>query len=263
LSRESKVKVQTESSGQDKSESKSASAASETSDSVLKAKAPAKSDTVAEVKDEDNSDTLDRDPIDPTAGALSKLSLTSRSRPRLRPPRTLETTLFDRLESLYGEGIKRVLKVQYRMNERIASFPSSELYDGALISAESVAHRTLRSLPTIEHPESEDARDNLDPTVVFFDTNGCEFYERTEGEEEAGKQRGVSEGSKSNENEAEVVVTWARKLVSVASSVASWIEGEGHCENTRLCMCSSRRTAHDNNRTTLVLPCNPADPEFC
>lgn len=33
---------------------------------------------------------------------------------RLKPPRTLETTLFDRLERLYGEGIKRVLKVQYR-----------------------------------------------------------------------------------------------------------------------------------------------------
>lgn len=33
---------------------------------------------------------------------------------RLKPPRTLETTLFDRLEKLYGEGIKRVLKIQYR-----------------------------------------------------------------------------------------------------------------------------------------------------
>lgn len=35
-------------------------------------------------------------------------------RPQLRPPRTLETTLFDRLERLYGDRIKRVLKVQYR-----------------------------------------------------------------------------------------------------------------------------------------------------
>jgi DNA polymerase alpha-associated DNA helicase A len=33
---------------------------------------------------------------------------------RLKPPRTLETTLFDRLEKLYGDGIKRVLKIQYR-----------------------------------------------------------------------------------------------------------------------------------------------------
>ena len=32
----------------------------------------------------------------------------------LQPPRTLETTLFDRLEKMYGPGIKRVLNVQYR-----------------------------------------------------------------------------------------------------------------------------------------------------
>lgn len=35
-------------------------------------------------------------------------------RPGLRPPRTLETTLFDRLERMYGPGIKRLLNVQYR-----------------------------------------------------------------------------------------------------------------------------------------------------
>ena len=32
----------------------------------------------------------------------------------LRPPRTLETTLFDRLEKMYGPDIKRMLNVQYR-----------------------------------------------------------------------------------------------------------------------------------------------------
>lgn len=32
----------------------------------------------------------------------------------LMPPRTLETTLFDRLEKMYGPGIKRLLDVQYR-----------------------------------------------------------------------------------------------------------------------------------------------------
>jgi DNA polymerase alpha-associated DNA helicase A len=32
----------------------------------------------------------------------------------LKPPRTLETTLFDRLEIMYGAGIKRMLTVQYR-----------------------------------------------------------------------------------------------------------------------------------------------------
>lgn len=32
----------------------------------------------------------------------------------LRRPRTLETTLFDRLERMYGKKIKRMLQVQYR-----------------------------------------------------------------------------------------------------------------------------------------------------
>lgn len=32
----------------------------------------------------------------------------------LVPPRTLEKTLFDRLEKMYGPGIKRLLNVQYR-----------------------------------------------------------------------------------------------------------------------------------------------------
>lgn len=32
----------------------------------------------------------------------------------LVPPETLETTLFDRLEDMYGSGIKRMLTVQYR-----------------------------------------------------------------------------------------------------------------------------------------------------
>jgi DNA polymerase alpha-associated DNA helicase A len=35
--------------------------------------------------------------------------------PVLRPPRTLETTLFDRLEKMYGSTIKRMLQVQYRL----------------------------------------------------------------------------------------------------------------------------------------------------
>ena len=32
----------------------------------------------------------------------------------LKPPRTLETTMFERLEKMYGPGIKHMLTVQYR-----------------------------------------------------------------------------------------------------------------------------------------------------
>ena len=103
------------------------------------------------------------------------------------------------------------------MNEVIAAFPSSALYDSALISSPLVAKRTLLDLPTIVDPSSEDAKDTLQPTAIFFDTAGCEFYERSEGElsDSGGKaQRGIGEGSKSNENEAEAVAKWARRLVS-------------------------------------------------
>ena len=37
-----------------------------------------------------------------------------RKQPGIRPPRTLETTLFDRLEKMYGTRIKRILDIQYR-----------------------------------------------------------------------------------------------------------------------------------------------------
>lgn len=98
------------------------------------------------------------------------------------------------------------------MNENIATFPSETLYDSSLISDLSVAKRTLLELPTIINPESEDTIDALQQTCIFFDTAGCEFYERTEGE---GDTKGsIGEGSKSNENEAVVVCKWARKLVS-------------------------------------------------
>ena len=34
--------------------------------------------------------------------------------PKLVPPRTLQTTLFDRLEKMYGSRIKKMLEIQYR-----------------------------------------------------------------------------------------------------------------------------------------------------
>lgn len=42
----------------------------------------------------------------------------------LEPPRTLETTLFDRLEKMYGPGIKRLLNVQYRYRHCFLEYPS-------------------------------------------------------------------------------------------------------------------------------------------
>ena len=44
---------------------------------------------------------------------VAQMSISSK-RVVLVPPRTLETTLFDRLEKMYGTSIKKMLEIQYR-----------------------------------------------------------------------------------------------------------------------------------------------------
>lgn len=46
-------------------------------------------------------------------GGVAQMSISS-ERIVLVPPRTLETTLFDRLEKMYGTSIKKMLEIQYR-----------------------------------------------------------------------------------------------------------------------------------------------------
>ncbi|KAJ7253012.1 P-loop containing nucleoside triphosphate hydrolase protein [Mycena haematopus] len=125
--------------------------------------------------------------------------------PVLRPPRTLETTLFDRLEKLYGSSIKRMLQVQYRMHSDICAFPSKTLYASKLTSSPDVASHLLRDLPETHADSVDDEKEILATPVVFFDTAGCEYFERLEGDND--------EGSRCNENEATVVKNWVDKLV--------------------------------------------------
>ncbi|PFH51125.1 hypothetical protein AMATHDRAFT_143203 [Amanita thiersii Skay4041] len=134
--------------------------------------------------------------------------------PVLRPPRTLETTLFDRLEKMYGPSVKRMLEIQYRMHEHICSFPSKTLYSSRLKPAESVAKHLLTDLPNIKNPrntrvklDEEESKEILGTPVVFFDTSGCEYFERTDAEGNG------DEGSKCNENEALVVKNWVEQLI--------------------------------------------------
>lgn len=111
--------------------------------------------------------------------------------------------------------MKRAHARVVRMHETIAQFPSKALYSSALISHESVASRRLIDLPSIVDKESEDAQDILEPTLVFFDTAGTEMYERLEGDEvdSSLNKTSVGEGSRYNENEAEIVSKWVRQLV--------------------------------------------------
>ncbi|TBU35975.1 P-loop containing nucleoside triphosphate hydrolase protein [Dichomitus squalens] len=124
----------------------------------------------------------------------------------LRPPRTLETTLFERLEKMYGPGIKRMLTVQYRMHAHIASFPSKVMYHSRLKSHSSVEVHLLRDLPNTKADSDDDEKEILGTPVVFYDTACCEYFERLEGDGD--------EGSRCNENEASVVKMWVDQLAS-------------------------------------------------
>ncbi|EIN14507.1 P-loop containing nucleoside triphosphate hydrolase protein [Punctularia strigosozonata HHB-11173 SS5] len=130
-----------------------------------------------------------------------------RSKPlgRLQSPKSLEVTLFDRLEKMYGSNIKRMLRIQYRMHAHINAFPSKTLYSNKLIPHPTVANHLLRDLPNIATSENDLDLDALETPVVFFDTAGCEYHERTDGDGD--------EGSKCNENEASVVKHWVETLV--------------------------------------------------
>jgi len=67
-------------------------------------------DAEAQVSDGESDDSSED-----LAEAASMMTVSSSpARAKLEPPRTLETTLFDRVERMYGASIKRMLEVQYR-----------------------------------------------------------------------------------------------------------------------------------------------------
>ncbi|RMX99611.1 hypothetical protein D0868_09450, partial [Hortaea werneckii] len=140
---------------------------------------------------------------------------------------SLETTLFDRLLTLHGPTIKRMLTTQYRMHETIMAFPSAALYDSKLQAADSVRARLLKDLPYAV-TETDDTREPL----VFWDTQGGDFPEKVEDDETAsdpsssaggggggggggGRKKGSAllAESKVNENEALLVSHHVRNLI--------------------------------------------------
>lgn len=122
---------------------------------------------------------------------------------------TLETTLFDRLLSLHGPSIKRMLTTQYRMHEKIMRFPSDELYDSKLIAADFVKARLLMELPY----EVQQTEDTTEP-LVFWDTQGGDFHEKVENDSGKKASRGTILGdSKCNQMEAALVKHHVQGLV--------------------------------------------------
>ena len=142
--------------------------------------------------------TLDED--------LKKLALSDEDR-KISKSLRLEKTMFDRLLKLYGPGIKTLLTTQYRMHEKIMRFPSDELYESKLEADEAVRYRLLKDLPY----EVEENEDTTEP-LVFFDTQGGEYPEKTEDDVSA-KKSSILGDSKSNEMEAAIVKMHVGNLV--------------------------------------------------
>jgi DNA polymerase alpha-associated DNA helicase A len=147
------------------------------------------------------------------------------------------------------------------MHAIIADFPSRILYNYALISHDSVAAHLLKDLPGVTD-DSDTISDVLELPIVFFDTAGCEYFERLQDDADEGGRRLIQdEGSRCNENEATVVKTWIEKLVSLhvfsvtPSSKLNFCPRSGSCGSTAVadsCNNSVRAVRHafDTNLTS-------------
>lgn len=147
--------------------------------------------------------------LPPTIKSLNSKSKSKSKDDSVPKGATLETTLFDRLLALHGPSIKRMLTTQYRMHEKIMRFPSDELYEAQLIAADSVKERLLKDLPY-----EVETDDNTTEPLIFIDTQGGDFPEKTEDEENSKAIKASLHGeSKSNEMEAALVKEHIRSLI--------------------------------------------------
>eukprot|EP00977_Amphora_coffeiformis_P006232 scaffold1341_cov178-Amphora_coffeaeformis.AAC.9 len=134
----------------------------------------------------------------------------------------LGQTLFERLMHLYGDHlasstskvndtpeptkstgrVSRMLKVQYRMNQRIADWASKALYGGQLMTHESVAGQTLSGILNLDETQGDDDTTDLKEPLLLIDTAGCALHEQVN-----------AAGSRFNEGEAEIVRQHVAKLM--------------------------------------------------
>jgi hypothetical protein len=109
----------------------------------------------------------------------------------------LAVSMMERLVAMYGSRIAKMLTVQYRMHEAIASFSSAEFYSDELIADESVAAHRLCDLPGVRlEPLTESP-------VQFIDTAGASYDEELEEDT----------ASRFNPQEASLAVRKARALL--------------------------------------------------
>lgn len=109
---------------------------------------------------------------------------------------------------------------------QIMLFPSRELYDSKLTAHESVSSRLLADLMDSEGNSLGEKHEDdglLSEPVIFYDTAGSAMYERAEDSaaDDASVRRTVDGESKSNENEAELVMQFIAELLEAGVQKSS------------------------------------------
>ncbi|GFY61964.1 DNA-binding protein SMUBP-2 [Trichonephila inaurata madagascariensis] len=79
----------------------------------------------------------------------------------------LNVSMMQRLLDVHGDGIKKLLTTQFRMNELIMQFSSQHFYKNKLVADETVRSSVLSDLSGV------DATDITSKALMLIDTSGC------------------------------------------------------------------------------------------
>jgi ATP-dependent RNA/DNA helicase IGHMBP2 len=116
----------------------------------------------------------------------------------------LSYTLFEQVITLYPE-VSKMLKIQYRMNERIMQWSSESMYNNELLAAPGVATHRLCDSEEYKIPtdwEDDDLHRFLEDSLFIIDTSYCKMFESVE----------MDTNSKYNVGEASLVAVVVGKL---------------------------------------------------
>ncbi|KAL6931854.1 hypothetical protein ACO0R3_003321 [Hanseniaspora guilliermondii] len=140
-------------------------------------------------------------------------TLPSQSSANNKTFKALNTTIFDRLESIYDKAFISFLNTQYRMNERIMEFPSRQMYDGQVVSGDTNRHILLSDL--CDDEISIESDEILNEPLLWYDTQ-CDlsFMEDQKIDGNNPKKNDIF-NSKSNINEVCIALKHIERLIDV------------------------------------------------
>lgn len=114
----------------------------------------------------------------------------------------LTYTLFDRILNMYGDKVKRMLSMQYRMHQKIMEYSSLALYDNKLLAHESVAQHLLPDIPLVQETE------NTSKPIIMIDTSDTALRHESSGSGQ------FDNHSTANNFEVKIVANQIQKLIN-------------------------------------------------